>query len=124
MKFPTVVQLIFVDIADDEEMEKAAEKVQKLPRDVEDQCLLLVDEKLFFGGDDTVNMVDIAFGSMIKFLVTTEYLNELKVLEVEKFPRLHSWFNNFKNFPIIKENFSHREKMCANLKYIRKTIRE
>ncbi|XP_057736017.1 probable glutathione S-transferase isoform X1 [Arachis stenosperma] len=121
--FPAVVQLILVDIADDEEKKKAIEKVQKLLKDVEDQCLLLVDEKLFFGGD-TINMVDIAFGSMIKFLVAMEDLNELKVLEAEKFPRLHSWFNNFKNAPIIKENFSDREKMCANLKYIRKTIRE
>ncbi|KAL1294890.1 hypothetical protein HN51_055731 [Arachis hypogaea] len=121
--FPAVVPLIYVDIAGDEEKEKAIENVQKLLRDVEDQCVLLVDEKKFFGGDN-INMVDIAFGSMIKFLVTMEDLNELKVLEVEKFPRLHSWFNNFKNVSIIKENLPNREKMCAILKYIRERKRE
>ena len=27
----------------------------------------------------------------------------MKVLEAEKFPRLHSWFNNFKDALVIKE---------------------
>ncbi|XP_057735512.1 probable glutathione S-transferase [Arachis stenosperma] len=121
--FSAVVPLIYVDIADDEEKEKVIEKVQKLLKDIEDQCVLLDDEKKFFGGDN-INIVDIAFGSMIKFLVTMEDLNKLKVLEVEKFPRLHSWFDNFKNVSIIKENLPNREKMCAIMKYIRERKRE
>ncbi|MED6134810.1 hypothetical protein PIB30_040424 [Stylosanthes scabra] len=121
--FPAVIPLIYVDIADDEEKEKAIEKVQKLLRDVEDQCSLLVDDKKFFGGDN-INIVDIAIGSMIKFLVTMEDLNQLKVLEAEKFPRVHSWFENFKNAPIIKENLPEREKMCAIMRYIRERKRE
>ena len=66
--------------------------------------------------------MDIAFGSVATFLVTIEDMNEMRVLEAEKFPRLHSWFNNFKNAPVIKENFPAREKISAFLKSLREKM--
>ena len=80
-----------------------------------------MDQKKFFGGD-TINIVDIAFGSIFKFLVALEDMNELKVLEAEKFPRLHAWFNNFKGAPVIKENLPDNEKIVAIYKSIREKI--
>ncbi|KAL2325023.1 hypothetical protein Fmac_024081 [Flemingia macrophylla] len=76
-----------------EEREKNVEKVWEHLMVVEKQCL--GDQKKFFGGD-TINMVDLAFGSIVKFLLVVEDILEVKVLKDEKFPHLHSWYNNFK----------------------------
>ncbi|XLS50845.1 hypothetical protein HN51_011522 [Arachis hypogaea] len=58
------------------------------------------------------------FGSIFKVLVTIEDVNEVNFIEAEKFPLLHSWFNNFKNVTMIKENFLDMEKMLATIKSI------
>ncbi|XP_020222509.1 probable glutathione S-transferase [Cajanus cajan] len=97
-----------------EEKEKAIEKIWEYLRVVEVQCFN--DEKNFFGGD-TINIVDIAFGSIVKFLEVLEDALGVKVLEYEKFPHFHSWYNNFKNTPIIKENLPDQSKMVAFLKF-------
>jgi hypothetical protein len=36
-------------------------------------------------------------------------------LQTERFPRLHLWFNNFKDVPIIHENTPDEEKWVAFL---------
>ena len=110
---------LFFVISGDEEREKAIEKVRDHLKVVEDQGL--VDHKKFFGGD-TINIVDIAFGSIFKFLVSIEDMNELKVLEAEKFPRLHAWFNNLRDVPVIKENLPDNEKAVPNFKSIRERM--
>ncbi|KAG5152412.1 hypothetical protein JHK84_028884 [Glycine max] len=51
------------------------------------------------------------FGSIVKFLEVVEDTLEVKILDDEKFPHLHSWYNNFKNAPVIKENLPDHEKM-------------
>ncbi|KAK7268657.1 hypothetical protein RIF29_21362 [Crotalaria pallida] len=99
-----------------EEREKAIEKLWEHLRVVEEHCFS--DEKKFFGGD-TINIVDIAFGSIAKFIVTVEDIIQVKALEAEKFPHLHSWFNNFKNVPVISENLPDHEKTVATIKAIR-----
>ncbi|RYR68322.1 hypothetical protein Ahy_A03g014823 [Arachis hypogaea] len=50
--------------------------------------------------------------------ITIEDVNEVNFIEAEKFPLLHSWFNNFKNVTMIKENFLDMEKMLATIKSI------
>ncbi|TKY51795.1 Glutathione transferase GST 23 [Spatholobus suberectus] len=102
-----------------EEQEKAIEKIWEHLRVVEDQCLS--DQKKFFGGD-TINIVDIAFGSIVKFLLVIEGTLEVKFLEDEKFPHLHSWYNNFKDVPVIKENLPDQDKTVALLKFLREKI--
>ncbi|RDX73631.1 hypothetical protein CR513_46733, partial [Mucuna pruriens] len=103
----------------DEEKEKSIEKVWEHLRVVENQCF--GDEKKLFGGD-TINTVDIAFGSILKFLVVTEDIIQVKLLEDDKFPRLHSWYNNFKDVPIIKENLPDHDKMVSFIKFIKGKI--
>ncbi|XP_061337533.1 probable glutathione S-transferase [Gastrolobium bilobum] len=98
-----------------EEREKDIEKVREHLRVVEDQCL--ADEKKFFGGD-TINIVDIAFGTVAKFIEFGENIYEVKVVEAEKLPRLHSWFNNFKDVPVIAENLPDHKKTVACVKSI------
>ncbi|XP_061337511.1 probable glutathione S-transferase [Gastrolobium bilobum] len=99
-----------------EEREKAIEKIWEHLRVVEDHCF--GDEKKFFGGD-TINIVDIALGSVANFVLVEEDIFEVKVLEAEKFPRLISWFNNFRDVPVIAENLPDPEKVVACLKSLR-----
>lgn len=99
-----------------EEKEKNVEKIWEHLRVVENQCF--GDQKKFFDGD-TIKIVDLAFGSVLKFLVLVEDILEVKVFENEKFPHLHTWYNNFKDVPVIKENFPDYEKTAAFLKSYR-----
>nr|AFK47637.1 unknown [Medicago truncatula] len=95
-----------------EEREKARENLWERFRVIEDQCL--DDRKTFYGGD-TINIVDIALGSFIKFIEVQEDMFKVKILQSERFPRLHLWFNNFKDAPVIKENTPDQEKLVAFL---------
>jgi glutathione S-transferase len=73
----------------------------------------LDDQKKFYGGE-TINIVDIALGSFVNFIKVQDRL-EVKILQTERFPRLHLWFNNFKDVPIIHENTPDEEKWVAFL---------
>lgn len=97
----------------DEERKNTIAKIWEHLKVVEEQCI--DHEKKLFGGD-TVNIVDIALGSTIKFLVTIEDIIEFKILQADKFPHLHTWFDNFKNVPVIGENLPDHEKLIAFLK--------
>ncbi|XP_020222945.1 probable glutathione S-transferase [Cajanus cajan] len=99
-----------------EEKEANIEKVWEHIMVVENKCF--GDQKKFFGGDN-INMVDLAFGPIVKTIFTIEDILEVKVLKDEKFPHFLSWYNNFKEVPIIKENLPEHEKMVACLKFIR-----
>ncbi|KAL2325027.1 hypothetical protein Fmac_024085 [Flemingia macrophylla] len=102
-----------------EEQEKAIEKIWEHLKVVEDQCF--GDGKNVFGGD-TINIVDIAFGPLITLLVVLEDALGVKILDDEKFPHLHSWYNNFKDVPIIKENLPDQDKMVAFIKVFREKL--
>lgn len=114
MKFSAVIAFFLSN--NDEEREKSIEKIWEHLRVVENQCF--GDQKKFFGGD-IINIMDIAFGSIFKILVVAEDILDAKVLEDEKFPHLHSWYNNFKDVAVIKENLPDHEKMVAFIKFIR-----
>ncbi|KAK7268658.1 hypothetical protein RIF29_21363 [Crotalaria pallida] len=98
-----------------EEREKAIEKLWEHLTVVEEHCF--VEGKKLFGGD-TINIVDIAFGALAEYVVNVEDITDVKVLEAEKFPHFLSWFNNFKNVPVIRENLPDREKVIAASKSI------
>ncbi|XP_057427520.1 probable glutathione S-transferase [Lotus japonicus] len=98
-----------------EEQEKVIKDIWERFGVIEDQCL--GDHKKFLGGD-TLNIVDIAFGSLMRTLVGLGDALEVKILVAEKFPRLHAWFNNFMDVPVINNNPEH-EKLVAAIKVFR-----
>jgi glutathione S-transferase len=57
--------------------------------------------KAFFGGD-RIGLVDIAFGSMLGWLRTTEKVNGLKLLHDAKSPGLLKWADTFCADPAVK----------------------
>jgi len=69
LKFPAVSA--FFSSNNDEEREKSIEKIWEHLRVVENQCF--GDQKKFFGGD-IINIVEIDFGSIFKFLVAEDIL--------------------------------------------------
>jgi len=93
-----------------EEREKARENLWERLKVIEDWSL--DDKKKFYGGD-TINIVDIALGSFVKFIEIQEDMFEVKVLQSERFPRLHLWFNNFKDVPVIKGTTPGQGKLVA-----------
>jgi len=104
---------------DIEGRKKVIENICEHLRVVEDQCFS--KDNKFFGGD-SVNAVDLAFGSIIKYLTVLEDIFEVQILEAQKFPRLYSWFNIFKTQPIIAENLPHQDQMVAFVKPLREQI--
>ncbi|KAJ0091865.1 hypothetical protein Patl1_25810 [Pistacia atlantica] len=59
--------------------------------------MALGDNK-FFGGEQ-IGMVDIVFGKFAHWLGVLEEGGGEKLLEADKFPRLHAWVQNFKEVP-------------------------
>ncbi|KAL2325026.1 hypothetical protein Fmac_024084 [Flemingia macrophylla] len=106
--------------SNDEEQEKAIEKIWEHLRVIEDQRFNN-NVKKFFGGD-TINIVEIAFGPLVRFIKVLEEALEVKVLGDEKFPHLQSWYNNFKDVPVIKENLPDQNKMVAVIKFYREKL--
>nr|XP_012570066.1 probable glutathione S-transferase isoform X1 [Cicer arietinum] len=96
-----------------EEREKAKENIWERLGVVEEKCL--GDENKFYGGDN-INIVDIALGSFVKLIKVLEDTFEVEILQTERFPHLHLWFNNFKDVQVIKENTPGEEKLVALLK--------
>ncbi|CAL0316776.1 unnamed protein product [Lupinus luteus] len=102
-----------------EEREKAIVNIREHLRVVEEHCFGAENKIL---GGDTINIVDLAFGSIINIIETLDDIIQVKVLEADKFPQLLSWFNNFKNIPIINENLPNHEKMVDGIKSIRQKL--
>ncbi|XVF29221.1 hypothetical protein REPUB_Repub15cG0102200 [Reevesia pubescens] len=102
-----------------EEQEKAVKDSLEMLETIEEHGL--IGEKKFFGGDE-ISMVDIAFGVVAHWLGVIEEVAGLKIFEANKFPRLNSWIQNFKEVPVIKENLPDRGKMFALLKHRREML--
>lgn len=88
-------------------MKKAQEKITIM----EEQGLGV---KKFFGGNN-ISMVDLAYGCLSHWLEGLEELAGMKLIEPNKFPRLHAWMQNFKQVPLIKENLPDYGKLLLHL---------
>ncbi|KAE8714566.1 Glutathione S-transferase tau 7 [Hibiscus syriacus] len=102
-----------------EEQEQAVKECSEMLETVEQHGL--IEGKKFFGGDE-INMVDIAFCMVAHWLGVLEEVAGIKMFEPHKFPKLHSWAQNFKSVPVIKENLPDDERMFAWLKHRREML--
>ncbi|KDP33367.1 hypothetical protein JCGZ_12916 [Jatropha curcas] len=96
-KFPAIIRMV---LASGEEREEAIKETLEMLQTLEEHGL--IREKKFFG-DDKINMVDIAFSGIARYLEPIESYLGIKLLEADKFPNLLAWINNFKEVPIVKD---------------------
>ncbi|KAL2923109.1 Glutathione transferase GST 23 [Bienertia sinuspersici] len=77
----------------------------------------------FFGGEK-LGMVDITVGSVVHWLEVIEETVEVKLFEASNFPKLHKWFNNFKEVPIIRKTLPDQHQMFIFFKKQRERLME
>lgn len=77
-----------------------------------------IGDKKFFGGNN-IGMVDIVYGCLSHWLEGLEEIVGMKLIEAKKFPKLHAWIQNFKQFPLIKENLPDYGKLLLHLQWRR-----
>ncbi|XP_034914696.1 probable glutathione S-transferase [Populus alba] len=95
-----------------EEQEKAVKDSLEMLKTIEEHAL---GKKRFFCGDK-ISLVDLAYGWIAQWLEVLEEVAGIKLIEPQKFPRLHTWMKNFKDEPIIKENLPGRDEMLVCFK--------
>ncbi|XP_022758578.1 glutathione transferase GST 23-like [Durio zibethinus] len=93
-----------------EEHEKAAKEAKELLTIFEEQGL---GEKKYFGGEE-IGMVDLAMGWIAASLGVIEEIVDVKILDAESLPRLHAWVQNFRAYPVIKNNLPDHDKLLEN----------
>ncbi|XP_059297316.1 glutathione transferase GST 23-like [Lycium ferocissimum] len=101
-----------------EEQAKATENAKEVLKIIEQQGL---GEKKFFGGN-TIGLTDIAFGWIAFWLEVIQEAAGVKVFQPDDFPCLQSWINNFKQFPVIKENIPDRDALLDHFKRRREMV--
>lgn len=67
-------------------------------------------------------MVDIAYGWLAYWFSGMEEAVGVKVLNPRTFPRLHSWIQDFKEVPVIKENLPDYANMVTYMKFMREKL--
>ncbi|XP_065864907.1 probable glutathione S-transferase [Euphorbia lathyris] len=95
-----------------EEQEKAVKATMEILKTIEEEAMEVMGENKYFGGEN-IGIVDIAFGGIAHWLGVLEKMVGIKIFEPHKFPKLHSWTQNFKQHPIICENLPDVAKMIA-----------
>ncbi|KAM6565533.1 hypothetical protein CsatA_024661 [Cannabis sativa] len=103
----------FISTRGEENGEKAAKEVVEVLNILEEQ--LSLGNTKFFGGE-TINMVDIANGWLAHWFECVEQIVGLKLLDPKTLPRLHTWVQNFKQLPIIKDTLPHCNKLLTHMK--------
>ncbi|CAI9109897.1 OLC1v1009820C1 [Oldenlandia corymbosa var. corymbosa] len=99
--------------------EEAAKQVLEVLKTLEEHGL---GSKKFFGGE-SINAVDLSFGFLPYWFECIEEVLGIKVIESTSLPRLHSWLENFKEEPLIKENCPDGEKLLGHMKKVRASFR-
>ncbi|GAY42313.1 hypothetical protein CUMW_065850 [Citrus unshiu] len=101
-----------------QELENATKELLEILQTLEEHGL---GEKIFFNGDN-IGLVDIAFGSMLFWMQVIGDVVGVKPFESHKFPSLHAWFENFKQIPVIEENFPNRHEYFVYIKRRREEL--
>ncbi|KAH9681411.1 glutathione transferase GST 23 [Citrus sinensis] len=101
-----------------QELENATKELLEILQTLEEHGL---GEKFFFNGDN-IGLVDIAFGSMLFSMQVIGDVVGVKPFESHKFPSLHAWFENFKQIPVIEENFPNRDEYFVYIKRRREEL--
>ncbi|XP_073134603.1 probable glutathione S-transferase [Henckelia pumila] len=91
-----------------EEQEKGKEEAQELLKFLENE----LKGKKFFGGADSIGLVDIAANSVGYWYVIIAELVGLKIITTEKFPNLCRWIDEYVNSSSVKEHLPDREKLA------------
>ncbi|WCJ24169.1 Glutathione S-transferase family protein [Euphorbia peplus] len=106
-----------------EEQEKAVETTMEMLKTIEEVAMKLITngDNKYFGGEN-IGIVDIAFGIIAHWLGVIEKTVGIKVLDPQKFPKLHKWTQSFKQAPIISENLPDAAKMVALFEPYREMI--
>ncbi|KAG5236454.1 tau class glutathione transferase [Salix suchowensis] len=66
--------------------------------------------------EEHISLVDLACGWIAQWLEVLEEVAGVKLIEPQKFPRLHKWIENFKDEPIIQENLPGHDEMLVYFK--------
>ncbi|XP_047159704.1 probable glutathione S-transferase [Vigna umbellata] len=72
-------------------------------------------EKRFFGGE-SIGLVDIAANFIGYWVEILQEIAGLKLLTLEKFPKLYKWSQEFVNHPVINEGLPPRDQLFAFFK--------
>ncbi|XP_057423216.1 probable glutathione S-transferase [Lotus japonicus] len=107
----SITDLFLRPSKDEQERASAVKKAQEKITIMEEQGLGV---KKFFGGNN-ISMVDLAYGCLSHWLEGLEELAGMKLIEPNKFTRLHAWMQNFKQVPLIKENLPDYGKLLLHL---------
>ncbi|KGN56787.1 probable glutathione S-transferase [Cucumis sativus] len=104
----------------EEDKEKARKATLEVLKTVEEQAL---GDKKFFGGHE-INMVDLAYGFLARWLPVMEELVDVKVLEPNTNPRLYVWAENFRQAAVIRDNLPDHDEMVPRLRSRREQLLE
>lgn len=75
--------------------------------------------KKFFGGDQTIGLVDIVLGVLPTWIGVIEEVARVKVFDPIKYPSLAKWMEDFLELPVIKESLPDKDKLLAYVHKIR-----
>ncbi|CAK8574953.1 unnamed protein product [Lathyrus sativus] len=93
---------------DEKGSNKAVEEASEALKLLEDE----IKEKRFFGGE-TLGLVDIAASFIGYWVDILQEIAGLKLLTIEKFPKVFKWSQEFINHPVIKEGLPPRDELFA-----------
>ncbi|XP_058751785.1 probable glutathione S-transferase [Vicia villosa] len=88
--------------------EKSVEEAFEALKLLEDE----IKDKKFFGGE-TIGLVDIAASFIGYWVDILQEIAGLKLLTIEKFPKVFKWSQEFINHPVIKEGLPPRDELFA-----------